>query len=109
VTAAFRSSAFTAGAALPWRFALPWAERLELLAGPRLSLVYLTRSFQGLTLVPTQSYLTMTPGVVGGVSWQLGRLTLGAEVQADFLLLNVNGQNRSSGFGELLLGAGWRF
>ncbi len=108
VNTTYGYTAFTAGAALPWRFALPWAERLELLGGPRLSLVYLQKSYR-LDLVPSQSYLTFTPGLMGGVSWQRGRLTLGAEAQVDFLLLKVDGKNRSSGFGELLVGAGWRF
>jgi hypothetical protein len=108
VSAPYRYAVVTAGASLPWRFAVPLDERLELLAGPRLSLVYIQRSFN-LDLVPPQSYLTFTPGVMAGVAWRMGRLTLGAEVQADFLLLKVNGQNRSSAFGELLFGAGWRF
>jgi uncharacterized caspase-like protein len=109
VSASYGYTAITGGASLPWRFPLPWAERLELLAGPRLSLVYLSRSFRNLDLVPPQSYLTLTPGVLGGVSWQVGRLTMGAELQTDFLLLRVDGKNRSSGFAELLMGAGWRF
>jgi hypothetical protein len=71
-------------------------------------MVYLQRSFK-LDLVPAQSYLTLTPGLMGGVSYQMGRLTVGAEAQLDFLLLKVDNKNRSSGFGELLFGAGWRF
>jgi hypothetical protein len=106
--ASFGYTAVTAGAALPWRFAIALDGRLQFLAGPRLSLLYLARSFK-LELGPNQSYMTLTPGVVGGVSWQVGRLTIGAEAQLDFLLLKVDGQNRSSGFAELLLGAGWRF
>ncbi len=106
--ATYSYTAFAAGAALPWRFTLPMSERLQLLGGPRLSMVYLQRSFK-LDLVPAQSYLTLTPGLMGGVSYQVGRLTLGAEAQLDFLLLKVDGRNRSSGFGELLFGAGWRF
>jgi hypothetical protein len=106
--ASFGYSAFAAGAAFPWRFATP-VNRLELLAGPRLSLVYLSRSFRNLDLAAPQSYLTFTPGVVTGVAWQRGRLTLGAEAQVDFVLLQVDGQNRSSGFGTFLMGAGWRF
>ncbi len=108
VQASYSYSAFAAGASLPWRFGLGQGDRLALLAGPRLSLVWLKRSYQ-LDLVAPQSYLTFTPGLVGGVAWQVGRVTVGAEVQADFLLLKVDGQNRSTAFGELLMGAGWRF
>jgi hypothetical protein len=108
VNTSYGYSAFTGGVALPWRFHLPWSERLQLLGGPRLSLVYLQRSYR-LDLVPSQSYVTLTPGLMGGVSWQTGRLTLGAEAQIDFLLLKQDSKNRSTGFGELLFGAGWRF
>jgi hypothetical protein len=108
-SAAYGYTAVAAGASFPWRFGLGW-DRLELLAGPRLSFLYLDRSFRGITLVPPgQSYLTFTPGVVAGLAWQRGRLTMGAEAQVDFLLLKIDGQNRSSGFGSFLLGAGWRF
>ncbi|GEJ56424.1 caspase family protein [Anaeromyxobacter diazotrophicus] len=108
VHAGYRYTAFTAGVSLPWRTGIGLGERLELLAGPRLSLLWLQRSYQ-LDLVAPQSYLTLTPGLVAGLAWQVGRVTVGAEVQADFMLLKVDGQNRSSAFGELLLGAGWRF
>ncbi|HTT69683.1 MAG TPA: caspase family protein [Anaeromyxobacteraceae bacterium] len=106
--ASYRYSAFTAGVALPWRFTPLGNDRLQLLGGPRLSLVYLQRSFS-LDLVPAQSYLTLTPGLMGGLELAFGRFSVGAEAQLDFMLLKVNGANRSSGFGELSLGAGWRF
>jgi hypothetical protein len=108
VNTSYGYTAFSAGVALPWRFALPWSDRLHLLAGPRLSMLYIQRTYQ-LDLVPSQSYFTFTPGLMGGLSWQTGRLTIGMEAQVDFLLLKVDGENRSTGFGELLLGAGWRF
>jgi len=108
VNTSYGYTAFSVGVALPWRFALPWSDRLHLLAGPRLSMLYIQRTYQ-LDLVPSQSYFTFTPGLVGGLSWQTGRLTIGMEAQIDFLLLKVDGRNRSTGFGELLLGAGWRF
>jgi len=108
VSARYDHTAFTAGASLPWRFAVGDAGRLQLLAGPRLSLVYLARSYH-LDLVAPQRFLTLSPGAMAGVAWQVGRLTVGAELQADFVLLEVDGQNRSTGFGELLVGAGWRF
>ena len=107
VTASYGYKAVTAGASMPWRFGAGFDDRLQLLVGPRLSMIYLERSFK-LDLVPPQSYLTMVPGAMGGISWQMGRFSLAAEVQLDFLLLKVDGKNRSSGFGELLFGAGWR-
>jgi len=107
VTAGYGYTAVTAGASMPWRFGAGFDGRLQLLAGPRLSMIYLERTFK-LDLVPPQSYLTLTPGAMGGIFWQMGRFSVGAEVQLDFLLLKVDGKNRSSGFGELLFGAGWR-
>ncbi|HUK66606.1 MAG TPA: caspase family protein [Anaeromyxobacteraceae bacterium] len=108
VSASYGYSAFTAGVALPWRFNPLASERWHLLAGPRLSLVSLQRTFR-LDLVPAQSYLTLTPGLLCGLGVDFGRITVGAEVQLDFMILKVNGSNRSSGFGEFSLGGGWRF
>jgi hypothetical protein len=101
-------TAFTAGASLPWRFPVALNGKLALLAGPRLSAVYIERKLN-LDLGSSQSYFTMTPGVLGGITWERGHFTLGAEAQVDFMLVKIDGQNRSTGFGELLMGAGWRF
>jgi hypothetical protein len=109
VTAAYSYTAFAAGAGLPWRFPLALDGKLSLLAGPRLSVIYLERRLKLELLKAPQSYFTMTPGLLAGVSWQHGHFTLGAEAQVDFMLLRVDGENRSSGFGEFLFGAGWRF
>jgi hypothetical protein len=105
--AAFRYSAVTAGAALPWTFE---AGAATLLAGPRLSAVRLERRFD-LALAPgAQSFFTMTPGLLLGASVPLGRrLTAGAELHLDWMVVRVDGENRSTGFGELLVGAGYRF
>jgi hypothetical protein len=101
-------TAITAGVALPWRFHPLASPRLSLLAGPRFSLVRIERRF-GVDLDGQQGFLSFTPGALVGVGYDLGRLTLGAEAQLDWLLVKVDGQSRSSGFGQLLLGAGWRF
>ena len=106
-TASYGYAAVTAGVALPWRFSPTDSGALQLLVGPRLSLVYLSKAYR-LDLMPSQSYLTLTPGLLTGISWQLGRFTVGAEAQVDFMLLRIDGQNRSSGFGEFLLGGGYR-
>ncbi len=104
-------TAVTAGVALPWRFPLSAGPGgITLLAGPRLSMVYLARRFDLQLAGAPQSYLVMTPGILLGASWDISsRITLGTELQVDYVFLNVDGQNRSSGFGELLLGAGYRF
>jgi hypothetical protein len=109
-SASFSYAAVTSGVALPWRFTPDFLRGGALLAGPRLSAVWLQRRF-GLDLTPgVQSYLTFTPGLLLGASAPVGRrITLGGELHLDWMLVRVNGQNRSSGFGELLLGAGYRF
>jgi hypothetical protein len=54
-----------------------------------------------------QSYFVMTPGLLLGASYDLGgRFTLGFELQLDWALLRVDG---SSAFGQVLVGAGYRF
>jgi hypothetical protein len=59
---------------------------------------------------PGQRWFTLSPGALLGASLPVGRrVTLGAELHLDFTVVRVDGQNRSSGLGELLLGAGYRF
>ena len=102
-------SAFTAGVALPWRLR-PGNGALAFLAGPRLSFLRLTRRFDLQLAGAPQSYLVLTPGLLVGAGLDLGRrITVGAELQLDWALLNVDGQSRSSAFAEFLLGAGYRF
>jgi hypothetical protein len=104
--APFRYSAVTAGAALPWRFP---AGPATLLAGPRISAVRLERRFD-LALAPgPQRWFTVTPGLLLGASVPLGRrVTAGAELHLDWMVVRVDGENRSTGLGELLLGVGYR-
>jgi hypothetical protein len=106
----FDYTAFTAGVSLPWRFPLSFAPGLSLLAGPRLSTVYLSRRFDAALARGPQSYFTLTPGLLLGAGYEIGsRFTVGAEMQVDWMLVRVDGQNRSSGFAEILLGGGMRF
>jgi hypothetical protein len=108
--APFRYSAVSAGVALPWRFSPAWLGRASLLAGPRLSALWLDRRFDLALARPGQSWFTFTPGLLLGTSVPVGRrFTLGAELHLDFAVVRVDGQNRSSGVGELLLGGGYRF
>ncbi|HEX9398500.1 MAG TPA: caspase family protein [Anaeromyxobacter sp.] len=105
----FRYSVSAAGVALPWRFEPDALRGASLLAGPRLSAVWIDRRFD-LALAPPQSYFTFMPGLLLGASVPIGRgLSAGAELHLDWTVLRVDGENRSSGFGELLLGAGYRF
>ena len=106
--ASYSYTAFTGGVALPWRFHPLDTPRFTALLGPRFSLVRIDRSF-GLDLQGRQSFLSFTPGAVAGIGYDLGRVTLGAEVQLDYLLLRVNQETRQSVLAQLLLGAGWRF
>ncbi|MBI5069837.1 MAG: caspase family protein [Deltaproteobacteria bacterium] len=106
-SAPYDYQAFSAGVAVPYRYGLIGG-RLQLFAGPRLSLVSLRRRFQ-LDLAGTHSYLTFTPGVLAGLSWESGRWLAGLEAQADWVMVRVDGRSESSGFGALVGGIGWRF
>jgi len=108
VSAPFSYNAFSGGVSLPWRFPVLLDGRFSLVAGPRLSAVYLQRSLKVEVAAP-QSFFTLTPGLLGGIAYERGHFTLGAEAQVDFVLVRVDNENRSSGFAELLFGAGWRF
>lgn len=107
-SADLRYSAFTAGASLPWRVTPASLGGACLLAGPRLSGLWLDRRVE--LAPPTQSWFMLSPGVLLGASVPVTkRVALGAEVHLDFTLARVDGENRSSGMGELLLGAAYKF
>jgi len=109
-TADFRYSWLTAGASLPWRFAPEAFHGVSLLAGPRLSAIWIDRRFDLALAPPAQSWFTVAPGVLLGASVPLGRrFTAGAELHLDWTIVRVDGRDRSSGTAELLLGAGVRF
>ncbi|HEY7724649.1 MAG TPA: caspase family protein [Anaeromyxobacteraceae bacterium] len=105
-TARYDYSAWTAGAAIPYRF--PVGGALSILAGPRLSAVWLHRRFH-IDLAAPESYWTLTPGLLGGLSWESGRVTAGVEAHVDWMFVNVDGRSRSAGFGAVVGGVGWRF
>jgi hypothetical protein len=108
--APFRFSAFTAGVSLPWRFTPSGLGGAALLAGPRLSAVWIRRSFELDASGAPQSFLTVTPGLLAGATVPLGRgFVATAELHLDWMLVRLDGASRSTGFGEALLGAGWRF
>lgn len=109
-TAAFDYSALTAGVSLPWRIAGGGPGRPALVAGPRLSALWLARRFDLALAPPGQTYFTFTPGVLAGATLPIGRrVTAGAELHLDWTILQVDSESRSSGLLELLVGAGYRF
>jgi hypothetical protein len=106
-SAPFDYAAFTLGAAAPYR--VPLAHGLVVSAGPRLSVVSLSRRFHlDLTSAP-QSYFAFTPGLLAGIAWESGRWVAGLDLQVDWLVVRVGGQSRTSGFGALAGGVGYRF
>lgn len=107
-TARFTYTAFSGGVSLPWRFQPLATSRFALLAGPRISMVRVDRSF-GLDLQGRQTFLSFTPGAIVGIGYDWGALTAGAELQLDYLLVRVDQQTRQSGLAQVLVGAGWRF
>jgi hypothetical protein len=105
-----RYDALTAGVSLPWRMQAEWLGSVELMAGPRLSALWIRRRFDSASFpAAPQSYLTVTPGLMFGLEVPLGRrLSLGAEMHLDWALVRIDGNNRSSALAEGLLGIGWR-
>ncbi len=104
-TAGFDYAAVAGGLSAPWRLA--GGDAWSLAAGPRLSALWLRRDFHR-DLAGVQNLFTFTPGLMTGVSWDLGHVTLGAELQVDWAAMRVDGATRWSGLGTLLVGAGWR-
>jgi hypothetical protein len=110
VSARYGFQVATGGVALAWRATPRWLGGATLLAGPRLSALWIDRRFDlGLANLP-QRALSVTPGLLAGVSVPLGRgLTASAELQLDWALVKVDGQDRSTAFAEGLVGVGWTF
>ncbi len=109
-SARFRYSAISAGAALPWRFTPGPLGGASLLAGPRLSALWIERRFDLALAPPGQSWFTLVPGALLGASLPIGRrFTAGAELHLDFAVVRVDGRSRSSGLAELMVGGGYRF
>jgi hypothetical protein len=102
-------SLLSAGVALPWRIEAAWLGRATLLAGPRVSVLWIRRRFDLAPAPAPQSWFTFTPGMMLGLELPLTtRLTLGAEAHLDWAMVRLDGENRSSAFGEGLFGIGWR-
>jgi hypothetical protein len=100
----------SAGVALAWQAQPRWLGGTTLLAGPRLSALWLERRFELDLAGAPQRYLTFTPGLLLGVQAPLPRgFSAGAELHLDWTVMRVDGQDRSTGLGQLLLGVGYRF
>jgi hypothetical protein len=109
-TAGYDYTLVNVGAALAWRAQPAWLGGLGLLAGPRVSGLWIDRRFDLALAGAPQRYFTFTPGLLLGTEVPLGRgVSLGAELHLDWAVVKVDGQDRSTAFGELLLGVGWRF
>jgi len=71
--------------------------------GARVALLYLDRTFPGAGL-PSQYFLTLTPGLTGAVSWRFSeRFSAVARVRGQYLFYNVD-KNMSLGYAEMLGG-----
>jgi hypothetical protein len=110
VSARYGFQVASGGLALAWRATPRWLGGASLLAGPRLSALWIDRRFElALANLPQRAF-TVTPGLLAGLSVPLGGgFTASAELQLDWAVVKVDGQDRSTGFAEGLLGVGWSF
>ena len=110
VSARYGFQVATGGLALAWRAAPAWLGGGRLLAGPRLSALWIDRRFDlALASLPQRAFV-VTPGLLAGLSVPLGRgLTASAELQLDWAVVKLDGKDRSTAFAEGLLGVGWTF
>lgn len=103
-------SLLSAGASLAYRAAPAWLGGAALHVGPRLSGLSIERRFDLALAGAPQRSLTFTPGVLLAAEAPLWRgASASAELHLDWAVVKVDGQDRSTAFGELLLGLAWRF
>ncbi|ABS26205.1 hypothetical protein [Anaeromyxobacter sp. Fw109-5] len=73
-------------------------------AGARIGLIWLGRSFPAREELPSQTFFTVTPGLVGGAAWRFSpRLAAVARMRLSYLIYAVD-EDRSLGFAEGMLG-----
>ena len=73
-------------------------------AGARIGVTWLGRSFPEREELPSQTFFTVTPGLVGGAAWRFSpRLAAVARLRLSYLFYNVD-EDRSLGFAEGMLG-----
>ncbi|WP_224242487.1 caspase family protein [Hyalangium gracile] len=86
-----------------------WLGPVGLSTGPHVAALWLQRSFQ-LELVQGDSYATLWPGWMAGVTWRATpRFTVTARSQFLWAYVPVDGRTRMVGFGIATLGGGYRF
>ncbi|MHB8879431.1 MAG: caspase family protein [Myxococcaceae bacterium] len=103
----FRYSSVEVGAAAPlsWRLG-----RVTLLAGPRVAGLWLSRSFELEAYRAGQSYLTVSPGLMGGAAVSLSeRWELSAQGNLMMTYVVIDGAGQALGFAGGWAGAGYRF
>jgi hypothetical protein len=101
---------FNAGAAVAWRAEPAWLGGGSILAGPRLSVLRLARQFDLELASAPQAYFTITPGLLLGADLPFGKgWVASTELHLDWAVVKVDGQDRSTGYGEWLVGVGYRF
>jgi Caspase domain len=110
VNASYDYQLFNAGVAVAWRAEPPWLPGGSLLAGPRLSALRVARQFALELASAPQTYFTMTPGLLLGADFPVWKgLVASTELHVDWAVVKVDGQDRSTGFGEWVFGVGYRF
>jgi hypothetical protein len=109
-SARYGYSVVDVGTALAWRLSPAFLRGASLEVGPRISALWIDRRFDLALAGAPQRYFTFTPGLLLGADVPLGYgLSLGAEFHLDWALVRVDGQDRSTAFGQFLLGVDWRF
>jgi hypothetical protein len=109
-SAGYTYQLFNAGAAVAWRAEPSWLRGGSLLAGPRLSVLRVARQFDLELASAPQTYFTLTPGILLGADFPFARGWVATtELHLDWALVKVDGQDRSTGYGEWLVGVGYRF
>jgi hypothetical protein len=86
-------------------------ETLTASVGARLAFLYLFRSFEGRSDLPSQNFFTLTPGAELAVAWRFTpRWNAVGRVRANYLFYNVD-KDQSLGYAEISLGVeyalGW--
>jgi hypothetical protein len=109
-SASFDYQLFAAGVAVAWRAEPSWLRGGSLQAGPRISALRVARQFDLELAAAPQTWFTLTPGLLLGADFPLGKgLVFSTELHLDWAMVRVDGKDRSTGFGEWMLGVGYRF